>query len=69
MSTFARKGSDLMASLNGGATTVQKAQVRDIVFTPGRAQTPKVFQRDARGRITGFIYLRGNHSLTFRRVG
>jgi ketosteroid isomerase-like protein len=67
--TLTRKGSDLMASLNGGAGIVQKAQVRDIVFTPGRAQTPKVFQRDASGRITGFIYLRGSHSLTFRRAG
>jgi len=26
-----------------------------------------VFQRDADGRITGFIYLRGSHSQTFKR--
>ena len=26
-----------------------------------------VFQRDAGGRITGFIYLRGSHSQTFKR--
>lgn len=34
---------------------------------PGQGTTPKVFQRDANGRITGFIYLHGNHSLTFKR--
>jgi ketosteroid isomerase-like protein len=67
--TLSRQGPDLMASLNGGPATVQKIQARDIIFSPGRGQTPKVFQRDAHGGITGFIYLRGNHSLTFRRIG
>jgi ketosteroid isomerase-like protein len=67
--TLVHKGNDLTAPLNGGAATAQKAQARDIIFTPGRAQTPKVFQRDGRGNITGFIYLRGNHSMIFRRLG
>lgn len=65
---FAHKGDDLVASLNGGAETVQKAQARDIFFTPGHGATPKVFQRGADGKITGFIYLRGKNSLVFRRV-
>jgi len=67
--TFAHRGGDLVASLNGGAESVQKAQARDIVFTPGRGATPKVFQRDAAGKVTGFIYLRGGNSLVFKRVG
>ena len=67
--TLTRKGGDLMASLNGGAQTAQRAQARDIVFTPGHGQTPKVFQRGAGGKIEDFVYLRGSHSLTFRRVG
>jgi ketosteroid isomerase-like protein len=33
--TFARKGDELVASLNGNAETAQKAQARDIFFTPG----------------------------------
>jgi hypothetical protein len=66
--TFAHKGGELVASLNGGAETAQKAQVRDIFFTPGHATTPKVFQRGADGKITGFIYLRGKNSLVFKRV-
>jgi hypothetical protein len=66
--TFARKGNDLVASLNGGAETVQKAQVRDIFFTPGHGTTPKVFQRGDDGKITGFVYLRGKKSLVFKRV-
>ena len=66
---FTHKGDDLMAAVNGGAETIQKWQARDIVFTPGHGTTPKVFQRGADGKITGFIYLRGKNSLTFKRVG
>jgi ketosteroid isomerase-like protein len=66
--TFARKGSDLVASLNGGAETAQKAQARDIFFTPGHGATPKVFQRGDDGKITGFIYLRGKSSIAFKRA-
>ena len=65
---FSRKGGDLMASLNGGAATPQKAQARDIFFTPGPGTTPKVFQRGEDGKITGFIFLRGKSSLVFKRV-
>jgi Domain of unknown function (DUF4440) len=67
--TFVHRGGELVASLNGGAESVQKAQARDIVFTPGRGATPKVFQRDAAGKVTGLIYLRGGNSLVFKRVG
>jgi ketosteroid isomerase-like protein len=66
--TLVRKGSDLLASLNGGAATMQKAQARDIFFTPGHGTTPKVFQRGDDGKITGFIYLRGKNSMVFKRV-
>jgi ketosteroid isomerase-like protein len=66
--TFVRKGGDLVASLNGGAETAQKAQTRDIFFTPGHGTTPKVFQRGDDGKITGFIYLRGKNSIVFKRV-
>jgi ketosteroid isomerase-like protein len=66
--TFAHKGDDLVASLNGAAETAQRAQARDIFFTSGRGTTPKVFQRGNDGKITGFIYLRGKNSIVFKRV-
>jgi hypothetical protein len=66
--TFVHKGQDLLASINGGAETAQKAQSRDIFFTPGHGTTPKVFQRGHDGRITSFIYLRGRSSIVFKRV-
>ena len=66
--TFAHRGDDLVASLNGAAETAQRAQARDIFFTPGHGTTPKVFQRGNDGKITGFIYLRGKNSIVFKRV-
>jgi Domain of unknown function (DUF3471) len=66
--TFTRRGSDLVASLNGGAETLQKAQARDIFFTSGHGSTPKVFQRGDDGKITGFLYLRGRNSIMFKRL-
>jgi hypothetical protein len=65
---FVRKGGDLVASLNGGVETAQKAQARDIFFTPGHGTTPKVFQRGDDGKIIGFIYLRGKNSIVFKRL-
>lgn len=65
---FTHKGNDLTASVNGGAETAQKAQARDIFFTPGHGNTPKVFQRNAAGKITGFVYLRGKNSIVFTRA-
>lgn len=65
--TFARQGDRLLASLNGGSGVAQEAQARDILFSPGRGATPKIFQRDDAGKIIGFVYLTGNHSLTFKR--
>jgi hypothetical protein len=66
--TFVHKGGELVASLNGGAESAQKAQSRDIFFTPGHGSTPKVFQRGDDGKITGFIYLRGKSSIVFKRA-
>jgi ketosteroid isomerase-like protein len=66
--TFVHKGDELVASLNGAAETAQRAQARDIFFTPGHGTTPKVFQRSNDGKITGFIYLRGKNSIVFKRI-
>jgi ketosteroid isomerase-like protein len=66
--TFARRDGELVASLNGGAQTVQKAQARDIFFTPGHGATPKVFRRGDDGKVSGFIILRGKNSIEFKRV-
>jgi Domain of unknown function (DUF4440) len=66
--TFEHKNGELMASLNGGTETAQKAQTRDIFFSPGHGATPKVFQRGQDGKINRVIYLRGKDSIIFKRV-
>jgi hypothetical protein len=66
--TFVHKGGELFASLNGGADSPQKAQSRDIFFSPGHGSTPKVFQRGNDGKIISFIYLRGKNSIVFKRI-
>jgi ketosteroid isomerase-like protein len=65
---FTRKGGDLVASLNSGPETVQKAELRDVFFTPGRARFRKIFLRDANGHVTGFVNRREGHDILFKRV-
>jgi hypothetical protein len=66
--TFTRSGDTLMASVNGGPASEQKAETRDVFFTPGRGGLRKVFQRDGGGKVTGFIYFRPGGDLVFNRV-
>lgn len=66
---FTRKGGDLAASLNGGPQTLQKAELRDVFFTPGRPRFRKIFLRDAGGRVTGFVNRREGHDILFKRIG
>lgn len=66
--TFARSGDDLTASTAGGAPTIQRAEVRDVFFTPGRARFTKVFERNASGRVVGFFLRREGHDIHFTRV-
>lgn len=62
---FTRSGGELYASTAGGAPTLQRAEARDLFFTPGRSRFTKVFERDARGSVTGF---RLRRDIVFHRV-
>ena len=66
---FARIGQDLTASVDGQEAVVQKAEARDIFFTPGGARAIKIFQRDTSGRISGFVYHRAGRDILFARLG
>jgi hypothetical protein len=65
---FARKDNELSLSVNGGPPSVQRAELRDILFTPGSPRTRRVFQRDQHGNIVGFISRREGHDIVFRRI-
>jgi ketosteroid isomerase-like protein len=65
--TFIRDGERLLASVNGGPLTPQLAEIKDVVFTPGRAGVRKIFQRDANGAVVGLVYREG-HDIYLKRL-
>ncbi|MEQ7874310.1 DUF4440 domain-containing protein [Sphingomonas sp. ASV193] len=66
--SFTRDGDTLFAATAGSPPTRQEAEIKDVFFTPGRSRTRKLFERDATGRITGFLLRREGHDLRFRRL-
>ena len=63
-----RTGNALAASLNGGKSVPLCANVRDVFFTPGAPRIRLIFQRDANGRITGYLRRREERDLIFRKI-
>lgn len=66
--TFTRQDGELYAAVAGGPKTLQKAELKDLFFTPGRSRFTKVFERGASGRVIGFALRREGHDIYFRRV-
>jgi ketosteroid isomerase-like protein len=66
---IARQGDDLTASANGSKPVVLKAELRDVFFVPGQPRVRRIFQRDEKGHITGFISRREGHDLVLKRAG
>jgi ketosteroid isomerase-like protein len=67
--TVARQGSELAAATGDQPFAIQKAEQRDIFFTPGLARFVKIFQRDAVGKIVRVIYHRPGRDVVFDRLG
>jgi hypothetical protein len=44
-------------------------EVRDVFFEPGQPRTRRIFQRDAQGRITGFVDRREERDIAWTRRG
>jgi len=38
-----------------------------VLFTPGQPRTRKIFQRDAQGRVTGFLSRREERDIVFKK--
>ena len=62
-----RTGDDLAGSLNGAPPSPLKAEVADVLFTPGQPRLRKIIQRDAHGKVTGFVSRREGRDLVFKR--
>jgi hypothetical protein len=60
-------GGQLVGSANGGPASPQVAEVRDVLFTPGRSRAKKIFERNGSGDVTGFLLRREGHDIEFQR--
>jgi hypothetical protein len=65
---ISRDATGLVARTNGGKPQALKAELEDVLFTPGEPRTRKIFQRDAAGRVTGFVSRREERDVVFRRL-
>jgi len=48
-------GQQLMGGRPGSTMKPLDVEVRDVLFVPGQPRIRKIFQRDAKGKITGFV--------------
>jgi ketosteroid isomerase-like protein len=63
-------GAGLVSVTNDGKPAALRVEVRDVLFTPGQPRLRRVFERDAAGKITGFVSRReGRDVLRFTRSG
>jgi hypothetical protein len=65
--TISRNGAFLSASIDGAKPFALDAEARDVFFTPGSPRTRIIFQRDASGRVTGYLRRREERDLLFTR--
>ena len=65
---IARDGDELTGSVNDGKPFPIKAELRDVLVTPGQPRLRRVIQRDASGKVTGLISRREGHDLLLKRV-
>ncbi len=66
---ISREGAGLIGRTNGGKAQPLMAELADVLFSPGQPRTRKIFQRDAQGRVTGFLSRREERDVVFRRIG
>jgi len=64
-----RDSDGVSGAIGDGKPRAMKAEVLDVLFTPGLPRYRKIFQRDASGRIIGFVSRREGHDVVFQRLG
>ena len=66
--TISRQGNELVTSTFGVQAVRLDAEVRDVFFVPGLSRMNIAFQRDAGGRITGYVRRRDERDLVFAKA-
>ena len=62
-------GKQLVGGREGRPMKPLQVEVRDVLFVPGQPRIRKIFQRDANGKVTGFVDRRESWDLVWRREG
>jgi ketosteroid isomerase-like protein len=60
-----RKDGRLYGATNGGKPVEIKAELADVLFTPGQPRSRKIFERNSAGHVTGFRSRREERDLVF----
>lgn len=63
-----REAGQILGSTDGNHFVVLKAETRDVLFEPGNVWVRKVFQRDTKGHVTGFVDRSENTERAWMRV-
>src|SRR6266545_6803096 len=66
--TIRREGDGLVGNRTGRRPEVLKIELRDSLFVPGQSRLRKIFQRDAKGAVTGFVERRESWDITWHRL-
>ncbi|EJL30324.1 ketosteroid isomerase-like enzyme [Caulobacter sp. AP07] len=67
--TLARVADGLTASANGGPATAIKAELRDVLFIPGHPNIRRIMQRDASGKVIGYVSRRDGTDTVLKKIG
>lgn len=60
-------GQQLVGGRKGGAMKPLEVEVRDVLFVPGQPRIRKIFQRDGKGKVTGFVDRRESWDLVWKK--
>ena len=60
-------GQRLVGGRQGSSPKPLNVEVRDVLFVPGQTRIRKIFQRDAKGKITGYVDRRESWDLVWKR--
>lgn len=61
-------GDRLVGGREGKPASTLNAELHDVFFISGQLRTRKIFQRDATGKVTGFLDRREGMDVTWKRI-
>ncbi len=63
-----RNGDHMTGGREGKPASAMRAELKDVFFIPGQLRTRKIFQRDATGKVTGFLDRREGEDVAWKRI-